>query len=77
MVQLILHCNYTAFAHMATEIRLLPKDRHVPSLITEQTRPKGIENTENRKIKNSRVILLLKIILKLTSGLCLVSYWII
>lgn len=60
MVQLILHCNYIAFAHMATEIRLLPKDRHVPSLITEQTHPEGKTNTENREIKNSRVTLFLK-----------------
>lgn len=57
MVQLILHCNYTAFAHMAAEIRPLPKDRHVPSLITEQTHQKGKE-TQKTEIKNSRVILL-------------------
>lgn len=55
MAQLILHCNYTAFAHMAIEIRLLPKDRHAPSLITKQTYPK---ETENRETKNSRAILL-------------------
>lgn len=55
MVQLILCCNYIAFAHMALEIRLLPKDRHVSSLITAQTHPKG---KENREIKNSRAIFL-------------------
>lgn len=53
MVQLILHCNYTVFAHMATEIRPLPKDRHAPSLITEQTHPKGKETqiTEKSRIQ--------------------------
>lgn len=43
---------------MAIEIRLLPKDRQVPSLITEQTHPKGKGNTENREIKNSRAMVL-------------------
>lgn len=56
MVQLLLHCNYTALAHMAIEIMLLPKDRHVPSLITEQIHPKGKDNTETREMKNSRAI---------------------
>lgn len=51
MVQLLLHRNYTAAAHMATEIRLLPKDRRVPSLITEQTQPKGRGNTEKSRMQ--------------------------
>lgn len=53
MVQLIRHCNYTVFAHMAIEIRPLPKDRHAPSLITEQTHPKGKETqiTEKSRIQ--------------------------
>lgn len=49
MVQLILHCNYIAFMHMATEISSLPKDRHVPSLIIEQTLPKGKETQQTEK----------------------------
>lgn len=48
MVQLLLDCNYIAFAYMAIEIRLLPKDRQVPSLITEQTHPKGKGNRKQR-----------------------------
>ena len=53
MDQLILHCNYIAFGYMATEINPLPEDRHAPSLITEQTLPKGnkTQQTENSRIQ--------------------------
>ena len=53
MAQLILHCNYTDFAHMAIEIRLLPKDRHAPSLITKQTHPKGNRKQRNQEFKRN------------------------
>lgn len=49
MVQVILHCNYIAFAWTAAEISPLPEDRHVPSLITEQTLPKGKETPQTEK----------------------------
>lgn len=64
---------------MVIEIRLLLKDRHVPpSLISEQTHPKGKGNTENRKVKNSRVILLQEIISEVINSLvCEVPYWVI
>ena len=54
MVQLLLHRNYTAAAHVATEIRLLPKDRRVPSLITEQTQPTGKGNTEKSRMQEQQ-----------------------
>lgn len=53
MAQLILHCNYNAFAHMATEIRLSPKDRHAPLLITEQTHLKGNQKQSNQELKSN------------------------
>lgn len=57
MVPLVLCCNYIAFAHMATEIRLLPEDRHVPSLIIEPTHPKGKANRK-QEINNLTAMLL-------------------
>lgn len=48
MVQLILHCNYTVFAHVATELRSLPTDRHAPSLIMERTHPRERKCREQR-----------------------------
>lgn len=48
MVQLIPHCNYTAYAHTAIEITLLPKDKPAPWLITEQTYSKERGNSKQR-----------------------------